>query len=386
MIALKRGNGSKLLLGSEIARGGEGTIYAIVGAPQHVAKIFHKPSHEKDLKLRAMLANRPRDHTLQRGHVSIAWPIDRILNQDDQCIGFTMPYIDRQNSIPPLKLYNPRNRREIYLNFTWKYLLRMAKNLAIMIADLHKRGYVVGDLNESNILVTGTTLVTLVDCDSMQVPKKFGQAKKSPAYFRCSVGKPEYTPPELQGKDFSQVDRTFNHDNFGLAVLFFLMLMEGRHPFASTWPGDGPPPTLAQNIQANNFPYVGSGKLRRPKNALPLEILPPDVQKLMIQCFAPQYNITIFSLAKKPKNFIQKTIWKITNRSTQPEPLEERPSAYKWAQTFEDAEKELKQCSKHPKMHFYSKHLKDKCPWCARMEQGFPDPFLEVGGAQLPVG
>ena len=150
----------KRRLGPEIARGGEGTIHEIVGDPQQVAKIFHKQSDEKDQKLRVMLANKPHDQTLQMGHVSIAWPIKRIPNEAGKCIGFTMPYIDRQNSFPLIMIYNPRNRRKLSLNFPWEYLVRMAKNLAMMIAELHARGYVVGDLNESNILVTGTALVT----------------------------------------------------------------------------------------------------------------------------------------------------------------------------------------------------------------------------------
>ena len=56
---------------------------------------------------------------------------------------------------------------------------------------LHERGYVVGDVNESNILVNRGALVTLIDTDSFQV-------RSAEQVYRCRVGKPEYTPPELQ--------------------------------------------------------------------------------------------------------------------------------------------------------------------------------------------
>jgi len=59
-----------------------------------------------------------------------------------------------------------------------------------------------------------------------------GAATGRQRLFPLSVGKPEYTAAELQGRDFSTMDRKASHDNFGLAVLIFHLLMEGIHPFA----------------------------------------------------------------------------------------------------------------------------------------------------------
>src|SRR6266446_3577299 len=167
MIILRQENGSSLRLDRELANGGEGKIYAINGNSHQVAKIYHQPTPEKAAKLQVMLANPPHDPTRQQqGHISIAWPTERILDTQGRCVGFLMPYIDAAHSFPLLKLYNPWDRRRTKLSFTWEYLLRMARNLASVLAALHKKGYVVGDLNESNVLVTTTALVTLVDCDS----------------------------------------------------------------------------------------------------------------------------------------------------------------------------------------------------------------------------
>src|SRR5205814_1625917 len=99
-------------------------------------------------------------------------------------------------------------------------------------------------------LVSNTALVTLIDCDSMQVPGEDGRV------FRCPVGKPDYTPPELQSQDFSTVDRAPSADDFGLAVLVFLLLMEGVHPFQGVWLGTGDPPALEDNIAAGRCPYA----------------------------------------------------------------------------------------------------------------------------------
>jgi DNA-binding helix-hairpin-helix protein with protein kinase domain len=241
MIRLKRKNGSNLILDPELAAGGEGKIYRVIEERNSVAKVYHKPKPEHAAKLHSMLSDPPHDPTREKWrHYSIAWPTEGLFDVQRNCVGFLMPYIDRANSVPLLKVYNPQHRRKTVPGFTWEYLLRTAKNLASVVAALHEKGYAVGDLNESNILVTRTALVTLVDCDSIQVPQgntwifRFLRQLPLPRLprlpwnkvFRCPVGKPEYTPPELQGCNFSEVDRTPDHDNFGLAVLIFLLLME----------------------------------------------------------------------------------------------------------------------------------------------------------------
>jgi DNA-binding helix-hairpin-helix protein with protein kinase domain len=339
-------------LGPELAVGGEGRIYAIKGHSKRVAKIFHRPSSEKAAKLSAMLAHPPHDPTLKkRGHISIAWPTALILNAKGECVGFTMPYIERSKSFPLLKIYNPRDRQRMELNFTWEYLLYVAHNLAYLLAELHASGYVIGDLNESNILVTVNAEVTLVDCDSIQVPKERQLWEafmfRPKQYFRCTVGKPEYTAPELQGRRFSEVNRTPDHDNFALAVIIFLLLMEGRHPYAGVWQGKGEPPTLEQSMRSRDFPYGDSGRLIPPKRALPLYTLPPHLQTLMLECFGPRSWL----------------LW-----------FQQRPTAYTWKRALENIEGLLVHCPKNYS-HIYSEHL-NSCPWCERMQLGLPDPFL----------
>jgi alkylation response protein AidB-like acyl-CoA dehydrogenase len=52
--------------------------------------------------------------------------------------------------------------------------------------------YVVGDLNESNVWVMPTAMITLIDCDSMQVPDRDLPGR----VFRNAVGKPEFIRAE----------------------------------------------------------------------------------------------------------------------------------------------------------------------------------------------
>src|SRR6266702_676394 len=172
MIRLRRENGSYVTLDKELAAGGEGKIYRVVEEPGMVAKVYHQPKPEHAAKLHSMLSDPPHDPTREKWkHYSIAWPTGCLFDAQKRCVGFLMPYIDRTTSFPLLKVYNPQDRRQMPVAFNWLYLLHMAQNLASVVAALHEKGYVVGDLNESNILVTRTALVTLVDCDSIQVPQ-----------------------------------------------------------------------------------------------------------------------------------------------------------------------------------------------------------------------
>ena len=209
-----------------------------------LAKVYHKPTPEQADKLAAMIANPPVDPTAKQGHVSIAWPLQRLFAEDGGgCVGFVMPCVDKVLSL--FDVYNPKSRLQTWPLFHYGYLLRTARNLAVAVHALHASGYVLGDLNESNVLVNGQTLVTVVDTDSFQV-------RDGGRVFRCTVGKPEYIAPEIQSASFADIDRTPEHDDFALAVLIFQLLMQGRtrSPAASSgrasrrrWPAASPPAT-----------------------------------------------------------------------------------------------------------------------------------------------
>src|SRR5262249_29253371 len=142
----------------------------------------------------------------------------------------------------------------------------------------HGKGYVVGDVNQSNVLVSEKALVALIDCDSFQV-RDDGQV------YRCEVGVSQYTPPELQGISFRDVTRTANHDRFGLAVPIFHLLFMGRPRFAGRYQGSGGMP-LERAIQEFRFAYAPDAvalQMTPPPHALPLEALAPDLRTLFVR-------------------------------------------------------------------------------------------------------
>ena len=335
---------------NELGLGGEARIYLLPGPNALAAKVYHRPTLEHGAKLAAMLANPPEDPTAGQGHTSIAWPSELLLSRDDnqQVLGFLMPLVQGMN--PIIDFYHPKTRRREHPLFNFLYLLRTARNLAGCVAALHARGYVIGDLNESNILVSDTALVTWVDTDSFQV-----HDSANGKTYRCRVGKPEFTPPELQSVTFSEQDRLPQHDCFGLAVLLFQLLMEGTHPFAGRHFGPGEPPSLEQRIGAGHFPYArASGPTQLPMRAAPpFESLHPALRQLFVRCFIDGH--------------------------AQPGT---RPDAATWQNTLEAAEGDLAVCSEN-EQHRYSSHLAS-CPWCERQKflRGL-DPFPSRQAVQL---
>jgi DNA-binding helix-hairpin-helix protein with protein kinase domain len=276
-------SGTEVSLLPAIKRGGEGSIHPITGEPNMVAKVFSQPSRERAEKLRAMLDNPP----IVAGNVpvTLAWPLDRLLTRAGECVGYVMPYVKGKE--PLFTLYHPDSRPR---SADYPFMLRAARNIAVAVSAFHRHDYVIGDINEFNILVGPDASVAVVDTDSIQVRTKR-------ELFRCQVGKPEFTPPELlqAGTSFGQVDRSPDHDSFGLAVLIFLLLMDGNHPFAARYVGTAGRQIQTERMAQGQWPYSAGrkGAYRPRRQAPPLESLSPDIQRLMRECFeAGHHNPT----------------------------------------------------------------------------------------------
>ena len=321
-----------------LGAGGEAEVFEVEGRPKLAYKKYRVPSAARAAKLRVMLASPP-DGVDAGGHVAIAWPRELVVGPGGVVEGFLMPRIDLTATVPLFQVYNPASRQQIAPAFTWRYLLRTARNVAAIVDSLHRAGYVVGDINESNLLVNKRALAVLVDCDSMQV--------RDPAtgvVHRGGVGKPEFTAPELLGRDLSTTDRTPASDDFAVAVLVFQLLLEGVHPFAGVWRGRGEPPDVSARIGAGRFPYRRGSRIEPPPHALPLSVLPPALRRSVWRTFTTG--------VRRPSA---------------------RSSSADWVAALEAAESSLRTCDRSPH-HVFSSHLR-RCPWCARIDRGMPDPF-----------
>ncbi len=352
-VLYRRSNGQPLSILDDnlIGSGGEGSIYTLDELPDLVAKVYHSPSGTIGAKLALMVDNPPNMPALG-GHVSIAWPLDTLHSalpvSAGNTVGFLMHKISSMQ--PVTSAYNPAARKRNFPHYTYKHLCAVAINIAIVVDAIHDRNYVIGDINESNIMVSADGLVTLIDTDSFQV---FDQSDGT--IYRSPVGKPEYTSPDLQGHRFDQVDRDVYHDRFGLGVIIYQLLLEGIHPYQGRWTGSGEPPAIEGNIASGYFLYSQnkSVPLVEGPGFMPRHALDASIGNLFGLCFETGHD--------------RRTI---------------RPAPDMWEQTITQAVGSLAACPKNSQ-HLFFRHS-PACPWCERrtMRRG-RDPFPDYSGSVL---
>jgi DNA-binding helix-hairpin-helix protein with protein kinase domain len=312
-------NGSTVHLGQVLGRGGEGTVYAVNGAPKHVAKVYLKPPDATKIdKLKFM--TRGQSEALLG---VAAWPTDLLIDEQGSVRGFLMGKISARQDAH--RLYSPKSRRRTFPDADFRFVVRAATNLARAFAQIHAAGHVIGDVNHGNALVGKDGTAVLIDCDSIQVTE---HART----FPCDVGSPLFTPPELQGKRFRGLHRTSNHDNFGLAALLFHLLFQGRHPFAGRF-AEGEMP-IERAIAESRFAYGASAAERgmsAPPATLALGAFGSEIADLFERAFAPPGEVV-------------------------------RPTAVEWIEPLQRLEHRLAACRTRPR-HFHPGDA--ACCWCA---------------------
>src|SRR5262245_37293056 len=305
-------------LGRRIGIGAEGEVYKIQDNSDLVAKIYHEPPPQEKAEKLVVLSRLGNERLFNLS----AWPVDVLRDMPDgPVVGFVMKKIGQAEEVHAL--HSPKSRLQKFPEASWAFLIYVAANIARAVAVIHEHGLVIGDLSPKNILVTRKATVYLLDVDSFQV-------SVDGKIYRCDGGFPEYTPPELQGVAFRKVDRTQEHDCFGLAVVIFQLLFMGRHPFSGNFLGAGEI-SLERAIRESRFAYGADAEVRRmrqPPGTLALDSMPSWLVGLFRRAFLSS----------------------------------ERPQAREWVEPLDMMAKSLNKCVLHSG-HYYYRELRD-CPWC----------------------
>ena len=331
-------NGSSVILGKELGRGGEGSVFELSGEARQVAKLYHElPTAPKQDKLRFMVAHGEKDLLSY-----CAWPTETLhAARGGPVVGFLMDKVAQKK--PVHMVYGPAHRKQEYPKAAWDFLLYVARNTAAAFEVIHRHGHVLGDVNQGNVLAGLNSKVLLIDSDSMQIST--GQR-----VHLCEVGVSHFTPPELQGiSSFSTTARTSNHDAFGLALLIFHLLFGGRHPFAGRPLRDEVGNALETDIKAFRFAYGPDAANRGfapPPRSIDLSLVPPSTQAMFQRAF------------------------------TEPGAANGRPRASDWVAELDRVRSTLKTCGQS-KMHVYPNHV-TSCPWCA-LERAGTHFFIDLG-------
>lgn len=238
--AVACGSTRQVRLGKRLGGGGEGDVYETSDGTL-VAKVY-KPqcntTHKRD-KLQLLL-----DH--QATCPGVCFPVALLYNKRQEFVGYLMP---RAKGHELQRLFNRPVMQQHFPRWKKEDLVQLCLTIVEKVECLHRMNLILGDINANNILAESPTEVYFVDTDSYQVQD-----------YPCPVGKDLFTAPEIMGRNYAEFLRTPEHENFSLAVLLFMVLMLGKHPYSRQ---DGGSP--AENIRSGIFPYA-AGELKG-KNA-----------------------------------------------------------------------------------------------------------------------
>jgi DNA-binding helix-hairpin-helix protein with protein kinase domain len=316
-------DGKQVRLGQRIGKGGEGEVYAVDGTADRAVKFYTIADRTlREAKVRKMVSD-----ALADKFRLIAFPIAPLRDNAGRFVGFIMAKVNGSKALH--ELYAPGARKAAFPHADYRFLVHTTANIARAVGAAHAANCVMGDINHSGILISDRAIATLIDADSFQI---FDGARRLP----CIVGVPEYTPPELQGKRLESVERTLNHDAFGLAVVIFQLLFMGRHPFSGTPKGSADLP-IEQSIREFRFAYsqrrdVG---LDAPPGVPKLDDFPRQIAAAFEEAFGSGG-------------------------------VQERPTAKHWIALLDELEKSLRSCAANT-LHYYPAAATE-CPWC-RMER-----------------
>lgn len=322
----KDSSGKPVIIEKEIGIGGEGRVCLVKGNRKVVAKLYLDKAlqkGDKSGKIKAMCAIY--DNELEKFS---ALPQKAIYDSNGKVVGFIMEYLNLNDFKEIHLLYGTKDRKKYFDYADWGFMVHSAKNLACAVETLHNKGIVIGDINESNILVDKNAMIKLIDCDSYQV-------EYNNKFYLCEVGKPEYTAPELQGKSFNGIRRTKNHDCFGLAVMIFQILMLAKHPYT----GINAPHDRGEAIEKGYYCF-GSNSIQPNPNS------------------AQWYYAQLFStLNYEVKELFERAF---TSNSR-------RPTAKEWINALDKLERDLHSCTINNKHKYYG----SSCIWCKLGKRGF---------------
>jgi eukaryotic-like serine/threonine-protein kinase len=352
-----RVGGSALLeLDDQLGHGGEAEVFGVIGEPHLAVKLLRTPGRSVE-RLAAHLAIAAADWLDDDGNPRLAWPIARAesLLKDSNghaYEGHVMLRLREEDWLPLDGLISGADRATYARHFlTWEQLLVVARNLALLVADMHapERQIIAADLKAKNALVSRSgNAVALVDCDSMIV--RDPGADPHPIVSGNPPVSEETVPPELLGGALGR--RGVDTDAWAVAILVCKLLMDGQHPFAGAprlkrRSGEH---SLADNVRSGRTIFKERTGLKVTHPVYP-RVLPVALQELAVKCFVDGHS----------------------HPGARPAPSE-------WAAAIEGLAP-VKECERVPRCgegpmptnrHRFAGELA-ACPWCELIAGGAPD-------------
>jgi DNA-binding helix-hairpin-helix protein with protein kinase domain len=348
-VLLASGPRRTLQLSSQpIGEGGQATVFSVDADPGVAVKLYHQPTAELERRLESMLLLAHPDQFLSEDgteHPALTWPAAMVKDVvSGEVIGYTMRRVRSPEFMPLGTLFNAVHRRQHFADVSWRFHLGLARNLAGLVASVHERELVLGDVSHANVFVSQRGYLSLLDCDSIEFTDP-----RSGERFPCVFLTADYAPPELQRDP--AIARSPSTDDFSLAILVCRLLLVGDHSHIGVrLGGDDEDASVAANIRDGYSHLVRPDDIGLPPGTFDARVLPPPVLELARRAFGPGHD----------------------------DPAA-RPSAEEWLAALDEAAGATATCPGR-RYHVYSAHL-SACPWCERIAAGAPDAFPGPGAA-----
>ena len=208
--------------------GAGGTVYGIDGHPEFCIKLFKSQDLADDAKREGILRRLEAalEHTECQRDPRFAWPLGAVKDADGHVIGYAMRRIPAGFK-PFRSLFGGADAvRRCFPRWTRKELATAARTFVDAVAWLERNGVRVADFNPENFAVAEDGRVMFLDCDSFMMSGQNGKVHASAMYY------PDCAAPEiLMNPGKAGEARTEEQTRFSAAVVAFMLLMEGQHPF-----------------------------------------------------------------------------------------------------------------------------------------------------------
>ena len=274
-------------------KGGEGSLYTVVGRPDIVIKVYHDPLrpglYQKIKKLKELATGWDADF-----RAVTAPPLEVLYSSPTRTpqsfMGFTMRKV--QGAFKSLgEIYDQKH--SAYLSYANK--IRACLNICSLTYCAHQNGVVIGDYNQKNIGVAPDGRMTLFDNDSFQI---------GDSALRCIVGVHEEMAPEVllelkkNKADLITIGKRVynpNTDRYTMALHIFHLLMAGAHPFnhridagqlSSSKTVSSVTIGTVEAAQRKLFVYANPSVFRKPPKHFPsYQILPEELRSCFERAF-----------------------------------------------------------------------------------------------------
>lgn len=330
-----------LIVGPPLCAGGEAQTYLSPNG-KYVIKLHYEPDRDTAAKLRYLVDNPPKVWSNGFVRKAWAWPVDAIVDESGDVIGYVMERV--KNAWPIAELFEPEVRQKRLPRLNTRHLAEVATNLFAVLAATRELGLVLGDCSPNNVLFDSQAGCVVIDIDSAQITTPDG-------VLRCKVATPEYLCPSLgRLENFASVLREPTHDVFSAAAIAYQVMSGGHHfcaGIAKPRKGEVPPP-IARRVTIGAWPYTTRHDTQMPikplKGAPSFDAFNEPLTRLFRRAFDDGF--------RDPRL---------------------RPSAAEFRDELSDYAASLRRCSVNPR-HYTNPELRS-CSWCDVAKRTGVDPF-----------